>query len=53
MNDICKGFIDGFIVNVQREISIEGYELSNVETVRVLLLCWSGDHPGQFEVGSF
>ena len=23
MNDICKGFIDGFEVNVQREIYIE------------------------------
>ena len=51
MNDICKGFIDGFEVNVQREIYIEDYELSDVETVRVLLLCWAGDHPGQYEVG--
>ena len=33
MNDICKGFIDGFEVNVQREIYIDGYELSHVETV--------------------
>ena len=51
MNDICKGFIDGFEVNFQRDIHIEGYEPSHVETVRVLLLCWSGDHPGQCEVG--
>ena len=51
INDICKGFIDGFQVNVQSEIYIEGYELSDVETVHVLLLFWSGDHPGQCEVG--
>ena len=51
MNDICKGFIDGFEIKVQREIYVEGYELSDAETVRVLLLCWSVDHPGQCEVG--
>lgn len=51
LTDICKGFIDGFEIKVQREIYIEGYELSDAETVRVLLLCWSGDHPGQCEVG--
>ena len=51
MNDICKGFIDGFEVNYHTDILIDGYEPSNVEKVRVLLLCWSGDHPGLCEVG--
>ena len=36
MIDLCKGFIDGFEVNYQRDIHIEGYQASHVETVRVL-----------------
>ena len=51
MNDLCKGFIDGFEVNFLKDIHIEGYTASNVEKVRVLLLCFSGDHPGLCEVG--
>ena len=53
VNDICKGFIDGFEVNYHTDILIDSYEPSNVENVRVLLLCWSGDHPGLCEVGKF
>ena len=51
MDDLCKGFINGFEVNYPSEIVIEGYQPSSVEVVRVLLLCWAGDHPGQCEVG--
>lgn len=51
MIDLCKEFIDGFEVNYQRDIHIEGYQPSHVETVRVPLLCWSRDHPGQCKVG--
>ena len=51
MDDICTGFIDGFEVNFHGDIHVEGYEPSDVENVRILLLCWSGDHPGLCEVG--
>ena len=54
LQDISKGFIDGFsIFNYPREIEVEGYQTSEGETVRVLLLCWTGDHPGQCECGKF
>ncbi|XP_048578361.1 uncharacterized protein LOC125560609 isoform X2 [Nematostella vectensis] len=43
MEDICEGFINGFEVRLPQE--------PNMKRVRVLLLCWSGDHPGQCEVG--
>lgn len=33
MNDLCKGFIDGFEVNFLKDIHIEGYTASNVEKV--------------------
>ena len=51
---ISKGFIDGFsIFNYPREIEVEGYQTSEEETVRVLFLCLTGDHPGQCECGKF
>lgn len=54
LQDISTGFIDGFkVFSYPREIEIEGYQTSEVETVRVLLLCWTGDHPGQCECGKF
>lgn len=53
MNDLCNGFIEGFQVNYPKGISISGYEPSREETVRVLLLCWTADHPGQCETGKF
>lgn len=53
MNDLCNGFIEGFQVNYPTGISISGYEPSREETVRVLLLCWTADHPGQCETGKF
>ena len=51
MDDICKGFIDGYDVNYHSNIFIEGYEPSNEEKVRVLLLCFAGNHPGLCQVG--
>ena len=51
MNDLCDGFIKGFQVNYPQGIAIEQYEPSSVETVRLLLVCWTADHPGQCEVG--
>ena len=53
MDDLCEGFIDGFQVKYPPGIEINGYETGEFETVRVLLLCWSGDHPGQCEIGKF
>lgn len=53
MNDLCNGFIEGFQVNYPTGISISGYEPSREETVRMLLLCWTADHPGQCETGKF
>ena len=46
MDDLCEGFIDGFQVKYPPGIEINDYETGEFETVRVLLLCWSGDHPG-------
>jgi hypothetical protein len=51
MDDICTRFIDGFEVDYQRDIHVEGYEPSDVEKVRILQLCWAVDHPGLCEVG--
>lgn len=51
MKDLCTSFIDGYKVSYPRDIVVEGYEHADHETVRVLLLCWSGDHPAQCEVG--
>ena len=54
MNELSTGFIDGFkISNYPRTIHIQGYHACIDEIVRVLLLCWTGDHPGQCEVGKF
>jgi len=43
MEDLCEGFINGFEVSIPSE--------PNLKRVHVLLLCWSGDHPGQCEIG--
>lgn len=53
MDDVCNGFIHGFQVNYPEGITIAGYEPSREETVRLLLLCWTADHPGQCETGTF
>lgn len=41
MHDLCKGFMDGFEVTYSPEVTIADYEPREVETVRVLLLCWT------------
>ena len=53
MDDLCAGFIDGFQVSYPAGLAIDNYEPREVETVRILLLCWAGDHPGQCEFGKF
>jgi hypothetical protein len=53
MDDLCDGFIQGYEVNYPEEIAITGYQPLPVETVRVLLLCWTADYPGQCETGKF
>jgi len=54
LQDISRGFIDGFkVFSYPREIEVEGYQTGEEETVCVLLLCWTADHPGQCECGKF
>lgn len=53
MDDLCQGFIDEFQVSYPPGLAIDNYEPREVETVRILLLCWAADHPGQCEVGKF
>ena len=53
MNDLCEGFIEGYKVQYPKGITIPGFEQSNEETVRLLLLVWTADHPGQREMGKF
>ena len=53
MNDLCEGFIEGYKVLNPKGITIPGFEQSNEETVQLLLLVWTADHPGQCETGKF
>ena len=53
IDDLCRGFIDGFQVPYPTGVAIDNYELREVETVRILLLCWAADHPGQCEFVKF
>lgn len=53
MNDLTEGFINGFQVQYPPGIDIDQFQPHPVTTVRVLLICWSGDHPGQCEIGKF
>lgn len=53
MNDLSSGFIDGFQVPYPSGLTISNYEPGEMPTVRVLLLCWTADHPGQCEFGKF
>ena len=53
MNDLTNGFIDGFQVPYPAVLTISNYEPGEMPTVRVLLLCWTADHPGQCEFGKF
>ena len=47
MNDLTTGFIDGFQVPYPFDFTISHFEPGETPTVRVLLLCWTADHPGQ------
>ena len=49
MDDLVVGFIEGYTIDCPLT-QIEDYDVSATERVRVLLLCWLGDHPGQCEV---
>lgn len=40
-------------MNYPKGITIPGFEPSNEERVRLLLLVWTADHPGQCETGKF
>ena len=52
LDDVCNGCIHGFsVLNYPKGIVVEGYNSPTLETVRVLLLCWTGDQPGRCEVG--
>ena len=53
MNDLSNGFIDGFQVPYPSTLAVRNYEPGEMLTVRVLLLCWTADHPGHCEFGKF
>ena len=53
MKDLVTGFIDGFKVPYPSEVSIDNFQADEMPIIRVLLLCWAGDHPGQCEIGKF
>jgi hypothetical protein len=53
MDDLCEGFIKGFEVSYPLDVAISNFQPNVKETVRVLMLCWSADHPGQCEIGKF
>ena len=53
MNDLTSGFIDGFQVSYPSNFTISHFKPGERPTVRVLLLCWTADHPGQSEFGKF
>ena len=53
MSDLTSGFIDGFKVSYPSNFTISHFKPSEKPTVRVLLLCWTADHPGQCEFGKF
>lgn len=51
MKDTCEGFIDGYKVDYPKGITVADYQPLKQETIRLLLLCFTADHPGQCEVG--
>lgn len=46
MNDLATGFIDGFQVPYPSDLNISNFAPGKMPTIRVLLLCWTADHPG-------
>ena len=53
MDDLSNGFISGYKIAYPLQFTSDEFHSSETETVRLLLLCWTGDHPGQCEVGKF
>ena len=53
MDDLSKGFISGFNVPYPLQFKSNEFHSSAVENIRLLLLCWAGDHPGQCDIGKF
>ena len=52
-DDLSKGFISGYKVPYPLQFTSDEFNSSETEIIRLLLLCWTGDHPGQCEVGKF
>jgi hypothetical protein len=53
MKDICTAFICGYQINYPKDVTVQDFEVSGEEIVRLLIICWTGDHPGQCEIGKF
>jgi len=53
MDDLCDGFIEGYTINYHNDIKVPGYQLAEEEIVRIILLVWTADHPGQCETSKF
>lgn len=51
MNELVDGFVSGFEVTIPANMTYHDFQPKAKETVRVLMLCWTGDHPGQCEIG--
>lgn len=53
MDDISEGFISGLKVSYPLQLKNNQFQSSAVENICLLLLCWTGDHPGQCKIGKF
>ena len=52
MDELVDSFITGFEIPYPLK-RVPEYCVKDYETVRLLLLLWTGDHPGQCEIGKF
>ena len=53
MDDLCNGFLSGYNIPYPLQFTSDEFHSSETEIIRLLLLCWTGYHPGQCEVGKF
>lgn len=53
VDDLSRGFISGHNIPYPLQFSSGEFHSSAIENITLLLLCWTGDHPGQCEVGKF
>lgn len=53
MDDLCDGFIEGYKIRYHNDIKVPGYQIAEEEIVRILLLVWTADHPGQCETSKY